>query len=126
MPERERKVVQALAERRVDGIIVTSSRVGSDYLPMLAELNVPMVLVNDQYPGEFVHSVMIANEDGSRAATEHLIDLGHRRIAYVGDRSGYQTDTERLEGYKQALARRESSLLRELAVHGDGRPVGRC
>ncbi len=67
-PERERKVVQALAERRVDGIIVTSSRVGALYLPLLKELNVPIVLVNDQYPGEFVHSVMIANVEGSRAA----------------------------------------------------------
>ena len=71
-----------------------------------------MVLVNDQYPGEFVHSVMIANEDGSRAATEYLIELGHRRIAYVGDRSGYQTETERLEGYRQALNRHESSSMR--------------
>jgi DNA-binding LacI/PurR family transcriptional regulator len=122
--ERERKVVQALAERRVDGIIVTSSRVGSDYLPMLAQLNVPMVLVNDQYPGEFVHSVMIANEDGSRAATEHLIELGHRRIAYVGDRSGYQTDTERLKGYRQALADAGIEFASELAVLGDGRPEG--
>ncbi len=40
-PERERKLVQALAERRVDGIIVTSSRVGALYLPLLRELNVP-------------------------------------------------------------------------------------
>ena len=122
--EHERKVVQALAERRVDGIIVTSSRVGSDYLPLLAELNVPMVLVNDQYPGEFVHSVMIANEDGSRAATEHLIELGHRRIAYVGDRSGYQTETERLEGYKQALDAARIEFDYELAIRGDGRPEG--
>lgn len=122
--ERERKVVQELAERRVDGIIVTSSRVGSDYLPMLAQLNVPMVLVNDQYPGEFVHSVMIANEDGSRAATEHLIELGHWRIAYVGDRSGYQTDTERLKGYKQALAEAGIEFAAELAVLGNGRPEG--
>jgi DNA-binding LacI/PurR family transcriptional regulator len=122
--EHERKVVQALAERRVDGIIVTSSRVGSDYLPMLAQLSVPMVLVNDQYPGEFVHSVMIANEDGSRAATEHLIELGHRRIAYVGDRSGYQTDTERLKGYKQALAAAGIAFAAELAVLGNGRPEG--
>ena len=121
-PERERKVVQELAERRVDGIIVTSSRVGADYLPMLAELNVPMVLVNDQYPGEFVHSVMIANQDGSRAATEHLIELGHRRIAYVGDRSGYQSDAERLAGYKQALAAAGIEFVAELAVEGDGRP----
>jgi len=122
--EQERKVVQALAERRVDGIIVTSSRVGSDYLPMLAQLNVPMVLVNDQYPGEFVHSVMIANEDGSRAATEHLIKLGHRRIAYVGDRSGYQTETERLEGYKQALGAAGIEFDGKLAVRGDGRAAG--
>lgn len=122
--ESERKMVQAMAERRVDGIIVTSSRVGSDYLPMLAQLNVPMVLVNDQYPGEFVHSVMIANEEGSCAATQHLIELGHRRIAYVGDRSGYQTETERLEGYKKALSEGGIEFDSGLAVHGDGRPAG--
>lgn len=119
---RERKVVQELAERRVDGIIVTSSRVGSDYLPMLADLNVPMVLVNDQYPGEFVHSVMIANQEGSLAAAKHLIELGHYRIGYVGDRSGYQSDTERLAGYKQALSEAGIKFAGELAVEGDGRP----
>jgi DNA-binding LacI/PurR family transcriptional regulator len=120
-PERERKVVQELAERRVDGIIVTSSRVGAMYLPLLQELNVPIVLVNDQYPGEFVHSVMIANQEGARSATEHLIALGHRRIAYIGDRNGYHTDTERLAGYKDALAKADIGFVRELAVQGDGR-----
>jgi DNA-binding LacI/PurR family transcriptional regulator len=121
-PKRERRVVQALAERRVDGIVVTSSRVGAEYLPMLAELDVPMVLVNDQYPGAFVHSVKIANPEGSRMAAEHLIALGHRRIAYVGDRSGYQSDTERLEGYRQALAAAAIPFAPELVVQGDGRP----
>ena len=55
------------------------------YLPMLAQLNVPMVLVNDQYPDEFVHSVMI-DERGqcSRAATEHSDRIGPpKRIAYT-------------------------------------------
>jgi DNA-binding LacI/PurR family transcriptional regulator len=121
-PERERRVVQELAERRVDGIIVTSSRVGALYLPLLKELEVPIVLVNDQYPGEFVHSVMIANRDGARAATEHLIELGHRRIAYVGDRGGYQSDAERLAGYKAALSRAGIAFATELAVEGDGQP----
>jgi DNA-binding LacI/PurR family transcriptional regulator len=121
-PEREREVVQALAERRVDGIIVTSSRVGAEYLPLLAELMVPIVLVNDQYPGDFVHSVMIANQAGSRMAAEHLIAQGHRRIAYLGDRSGYQSDTERLAGYKEALAAAGIEFAAELAVKGDGRP----
>jgi DNA-binding LacI/PurR family transcriptional regulator len=118
-PVRERKMVQTFAEQRVDGIVVTSSRVGAAYLPLLAEMMVPIVLVNDQYPGEFVHSVMIENVEGCRAATEHLIALGHRRIAYIGDRSGYQSDIERLEGYKLALAKAEIAFEPELSVKGD-------
>lgn len=119
-PERERKVVQALAERRVDGIIVTSSRVGALYVPLLREMMVPIVLVNDQYPGDFVHSVMIGNRDGMRAAAEHLIGLGHRRIAYIGDKFGYQSDIERLAGYRAALEAATVPFAPELVVHGDG------
>ena len=123
-PAVESKLVQALAERRVDGILVTSSRVGAEYLPLLAELNVPMVLVNDQYPGGFVHSVMIDNVAGSRAAVRHLIELGHRRIAYVGDRGGFESDTERLTGYKEALAKSGIEFDEALSVKGDGRHTG--
>ncbi len=121
-PERERRVVQELAERRVDGLVVTSSRVGALYLPLLKNLDVPIVLVNDQYPGEFVHSVTIANQEGMRAATDHLIGLGHRRIAYLGDSNGYRSDTERLAGFQEALADAGIDFERELAVEGDGRP----
>jgi DNA-binding LacI/PurR family transcriptional regulator len=121
-PERERKVVQAFAERRVDGIIVTSSRVGALYLPLLSEMMVPIVLVNDQYPGAFVHSVMIGNLEGSRAAAKHLVGLGHTRIAYLGDQFGYQSDVERFAGYKEALDEAGIPFLPEFAVHGDGKP----
>ena len=121
-PERERKVVQAFAERRVDGIIVTSSRVGALYLTRLAEMMVPIVLVNDQYPGAFVHSVMIRNLEGSRAAAKHLIGLGHRRIAYLGDQFGYQSDAERFAGYREALDAAGIRFHPELVVHGDGKP----
>jgi len=121
-PEREKKVVQALAERRVDGIVVTSSRVGALYLPLLSEMMVPIVLVNNQHPGAFVHSVMIGNVDGSKAAAGHLAGLGHRRIAYLGDQFGYQSDTERFEGYREALDTAGIPFLPELVVHGDGKP----
>jgi DNA-binding LacI/PurR family transcriptional regulator len=119
-PDRERSAVQSFAERRVDGIVVTSSRVGALYLPLLAELGVPVMLINNQHPGPFVHSVMIENVEGSRAATAHLIELGHRRIAYIGDEFGRQSDAERLEGYRQAL--KAAGIRRELVVAGDGRP----
>jgi DNA-binding LacI/PurR family transcriptional regulator len=121
-PEREKKVVQSFAERRVDGIVVTSSRVGALYLPLLSEMMVPIVLVNNQHPGAFVHSVMIGNLEGSRAAAEHLVGLGHRRIAYLGDQFGYQSDTERFAGYREALDKAGIPFLPELVVHGDGKP----
>jgi DNA-binding LacI/PurR family transcriptional regulator len=121
-PDRERKIVQSFAEQRVDGIIVTSSRVGALYLPLLSEMMVPIVLVNDQHPGAFVHSVMICNQEGSRAVTEHLVGLGHRRIAYIGDQFGYQSDTERFAGYREALNAAAIPFLPELVVRGDGKP----
>jgi len=121
-PEREKKVVQSFAERRVDGIVVTSSRVGALYLPLLSEMMVPIVLVNNQHPGAFVHSVMIGNLEGSRAGARHLVGLGHRRIAYLGDQFGYQSDTERFAGYREALDAAGLPFLPELVVHGDGKP----
>ena len=123
-PEREVSVVHSFEERRVDGIIVTSSRVGALYVPLLSRMRVPIVLLNNQHPSEFVHSVMIANTEASLEATRHLIRLGHRRIAYLGDRYGHQSDTERFAGYRLALD--EAGLLfhPELAVPGDGKPEG--
>lgn len=121
-PERERKIVQAFAERRLDGIIVTSSRVGTLYLPLLSEMGIPIVLVNNQYPGAFVHAVMIGNVEGSRSAAKHLIDLGHERIAYIGDQSGFQSDTERFAGYRTALKVARIPFKLELVSHGDGKP----
>jgi DNA-binding LacI/PurR family transcriptional regulator len=123
-PEREKKVVQEFAERRVDGILVQSSRVGALYLTLLREMRVPVVLVNDQYPGEFVHSVMIANERGMFAVASHLIELGHRRIAYLGDRNGYQSDTERLAGFQSAHDQANIPVASELVVRGNGKADG--
>lgn len=121
-PDRERKIVEAFAERRLDGIVVTSSRVGALYTPVLEEMRVPIVLVNNQHPGSFTHSVTIRNQAGSRIAVEHLIALGHKRIAYIGDRFGYLSDTERLAGYRDALKHAGIRFQQDLVSQGDGKP----
>lgn len=123
-PEREMKVVHSFHERRVDGIIVTSSRVGALHMPLLGELNVPTVLINNQHPSEFAHSVMIDNVSASCAATQHLIQLGHKRIAYIGDQFGFESNAERLLGYRQALAGARLRFLSELVMRGDGKAEG--
>jgi LacI family repressor for deo operon, udp, cdd, tsx, nupC, and nupG len=121
-PEREMRVVRTFEERRVDGIIVTASRVGALHLPLLSRMKVPIVLLNNQHPSEFVHSVMIENLSASYEATRHLIELGHRRIAYIGDRNGRQSDTERFGGYRQALDSGQIQFQPELVVYGSGTP----
>jgi len=49
-PDREVRVVHSFHERRVDGILVTASRVGALYVPLLSQLKVPIVLINNQHP----------------------------------------------------------------------------
>jgi DNA-binding LacI/PurR family transcriptional regulator len=122
--EREIKAVHSFAERRVDGIVVTSSRVGSLHFKLLSETKVPIVLVNNQHPGASAHSVMIQNAEGGRQAVQHLIRLGHRRIAYIRDSFGYQSDAERLAGYRAALKHSGIAFSEELVVDGDGKAEG--
>jgi DNA-binding LacI/PurR family transcriptional regulator len=121
-PQREMAVVRSFHERRVDGIVVASSRVGALYLPTLSEMEVPVVLLNNQHPSEFVHSVSIDNTDGARQAAEHLIRLGHTEIAYIGDESGLESDAERLRGLTDAMATAGLTMRSEFVVRGDGRP----
>jgi len=123
-PQREVKVVQSFEERRVDGIVVTASRVGALYAPMLSQLRIPIVLLNNQQPGEFAHSVMIANFEASRSAVQHLLQLGHKRIAYIGDRLGYSSDSERFSGYRSSLDGADIAFLPGFVVHGNGKPEG--
>jgi DNA-binding LacI/PurR family transcriptional regulator len=124
--DREVKVVHSFHERRVDGIIVTASRVGALYIPLLSQLKSPIVLINNQHTDDddFVHSVMIDNVESGRAAMQHLIELGHERIGYIGDAAGFQSDTERFAGYRQSLALAGLPFLPELVAHGDGKPEG--
>ena len=123
-PVREARVVDSFAERRVDGIIVMASRVGALYMPHLLRLKIPIVLLNNFRQNEFVYSVGIDNLSASHDATTYLISLGHRRIAYIGDHTGFQSDTDRFGGYRQALLQAGIPFQPELVAHGDGKPAG--
>lgn len=104
-PEQEIQVIETFHRQRVDGILVASSRIGTEHVERLARINVPVVLVNSQAEGEhdFLHSIAVDDRIGARRAIEHLIDLGHRRIAYIGVTNRPKSNTRRLRGYRDAL-----------------------
>jgi len=119
-PERELRVVHSFEERRVDGIIVTSSRVGAHYADLLERMNIPVVFLNNHNPGNFAYSVSIDDGNGAREATNHLLDLGHTRIGYIGDEFGLRSNENRLSGFRGALRSRGVKEHAEAMESGDG------
>jgi DNA-binding LacI/PurR family transcriptional regulator len=125
-PEREIAAVEMLRSKRVDGVIVTSSRIGALYLHHLERIGVPIVLINNhnEQSGRYTFTVTVDNCHGGRLATKHLIELGHRRIAHAtapADRSSAQ---DRMLGYYQALAEEGIEPDPTLLVPGNGRADG--
>jgi DNA-binding LacI/PurR family transcriptional regulator len=125
-PDREIAAVQMLRSKRVDGVIVTSSRVGALYQNHLDKLGVPIVLLNSHsaQSGPYTFSITVNNRHGACLATEHLIQLGHRRIAYITGLADHSDDLERLAGYHQALTEAGIGPDPALVVAGTGRAGG--
>jgi DNA-binding LacI/PurR family transcriptional regulator len=126
IPEREIEAVQMLQSRRVDGVIVASSRVGALYQERLDQLRVPVVLINSlaEHSGQYTISVSVDNQHGGYQATNHLIQKGHRRIAYVTAPADRNDSMERMAGYRNALAEAGIAYDPSLVVQGTGRAGG--
>jgi LacI family repressor for deo operon, udp, cdd, tsx, nupC, and nupG len=125
-PEREIAAVEMLHSKRVDGLVVTSSRVGALYQDHLDRFGVPVVLVNShsQQRGRYTFSVSVDNRHGALLATNHLVELGHRRIAYVTGPANHSDDLDRFAGYREALGQADIALDLSLVVPGTGRLDG--
>ena len=125
-PEREIAAVEMLQTKRVDGVIVASSRVGALYQEHLDRLGVPIVLLNShsQQSGPYTFSINVDNRHGGYLATVHLASLGHRRIGYVTGPADHSDDLDRLAGYRMALGQVGISFEQALVVPGTGRTDG--
>ncbi|WP_329239438.1 LacI family transcriptional regulator [Actinoallomurus sp. NBC_01490] len=103
-PARERHLIRSLCERRVDGLLVVPS--GNDHRYLISEISMgtPAVFI-DRPPEEALEAdvVLIDSVGGARAAVDHLLRHGHRRIACLSDLPGIFTASERLRGYREAL-----------------------
>lgn len=106
--------LRLVSERRVDGIILA----GPDLNPSLAlsaiRRGLPVVLVDNVLDRTPSDSVVCDNRDGARAAVEHLLAHGHKRIAFVGGPATWLSTRERQAGYEGAM---REARLRTLCVH---------
>jgi DNA-binding LacI/PurR family transcriptional regulator/tagatose-1,6-bisphosphate aldolase len=104
-PDQERAVVRGLLDRSVRGLIIVPCHLayGAEGFLTRPE-SVPVVFVDRPADDLEADVVMIDNAATARAATEHLIAHGHRRIAFVGTELDHYPVNARIDGYRQALA----------------------
>jgi LacI family transcriptional regulator len=103
-PARERELVETFCARRVDGLIVVPAGDDHTYLRAEVEAGTPVVFTDrPPGPGIDVDTVLADNAGGARRATRHLLEHGHRRIAFLGDEPAIYTAAERLNGYRSEL-----------------------
>lgn len=121
-PENQLETVRTLQARRVDAIILALSRLGRRGLGHLRRSSQPMVILDSHNVrnDDATCSVGADNEHGGRIATQHLLSLGHERIAYVTGPDAHTHTEARLEGYRQALSEAGIAYDPDLIIIGNG------
>lgn len=95
--------LSVLLRKRVDGFLLVPARSEPSAVERIQRQKVPVVVLDRCVPGATVDVVRSDSEQGAYALTQHLIDLGHRRIAMLSGPQDVSTAQERVQGYRRAL-----------------------
>ncbi|MBE0478505.1 LacI family DNA-binding transcriptional regulator [Candidatus Aerophobetes bacterium] len=103
--KKEEQYLKIMLEKRIDGLIVSPTSPKIPILKMFEIRNIPIVCIDRSLENIEADTVCVDNAHGAFMATEHLIKLGHKRVAIVTGIKGIATTEERLKGYLDALTR---------------------
>jgi LacI family transcriptional regulator len=117
--EKEIFYINQLSERQVDGIILISPQISTSYLKILEERNIPVVLVDNESPGCDVDVIRVDNYRGGKIATEHLVSLGHKKIACITGPFTENPSYDRVRGYKDVLNEHGIEVDEDLIIAGN-------
>jgi LacI family transcriptional regulator len=101
--DKQLRYLRVLLERRIDGLIVATVASDAAFAQALANLRVPLVLVDRSLEGVSADQLRVDHEQGAYLATRHLLELGHRRIVCIGGPASTQVAQLRAAGYRRAL-----------------------
>jgi len=119
----EQKIIRSALGKRIGGMIIST---GNDSVAFIKELQnrkmhpVKTVLVDYAVPGSNLSSVCYDYRKGSMLGVEYLISKGHRNIVYAGLKPDRRTRIERIEGFKDAIARAGISFRDDMLLIYDG------
>ena len=102
-PVREETYLNLLRSKLVDGVLADGLVLPPDRIAEFVAEGFPIVCLDRDVDSTAVPLVQVDNRLGGRMATEHLLGLGHKRIAHVAGTPGMRIVDERIEGYREAL-----------------------
>lgn len=117
-PDKTVSFINELKQKQVDGMILLTIPLEEKVITEVAA-NYPVVLTSDYNEGLNIPTVAIDNISSGRDATEHLIKLGHKRIAHITGPLDISISRDRLKGYHQAMLQHELELDSLLVQEGD-------
>ena len=111
----KRDIPRFLLERNVDGVIL-AGKVPAGLIDYIYKYDLPTVFI-DYFPSKRkFFAVLIDNLDGAIQAVSHLINKGHRQIAFIGGDLSHPSIQYRLDGYKQVLQQANIPINEELII----------
>jgi len=110
-PSREDRYLDLFREQRVNGVLISPASDVTDKLERMQDAGIPVVLVDHELPGSALCSVSVDDVEGGYLAVRHLIDIGRRRIAFIGGPSSIAQVANRLSGARRAVDEKPGASL---------------
>ncbi|MGK0526907.1 MAG: LacI family transcriptional regulator, partial [Alteromonadales bacterium] len=117
--ETEKDAIEFLISRNCDALIMHAEALSDEYLLELNQSKLPVALVNRQVEGLPEACTSLDNEKGGYLATRHLLELGHKDIAYISGPTDKCDASLRLEGHRRALSEAGLPINPQLIFNGD-------
>jgi LacI family transcriptional regulator len=119
--DREKRIVEAMKNHRVDGLLVSIAKNTKDFshFEALKKYDIPVVFFDCAPEINDVHSVTCKLETGMTEAVEFLAKKGHTRIAYISGPKDLLANRERMNGYQSSLKRLHLAYDSEFVVYSD-------
>jgi LacI family transcriptional regulator len=117
-PARELELLDQFSAQRIAGILISPHGNAADYGRRLAAFDMPIVMVDHRFRGIDLDYVASDSRIAARMLTDHLINLGHRKIAQITGPLQLYTASERLEGFREAMRAAGIAVDESLIVDG--------
>ncbi|WP_340388530.1 LacI family DNA-binding transcriptional regulator [Paenibacillus sp. FSL E2-0151] len=108
--ERVERYLNLLQQKRVDGMMIGTGVDNAEILSPLLQQSIPVALIARHMPSLSVHTVTIDDILGGALAADHLLELGHTRVAVLSEPSKVSSSQERVRGFRETLIKAGHTL----------------